>query len=149
MFILNVHWEPREVWLVLTLPAKFYFLCLLGSAIYISCSLVRTALDIRCLPRELESTDAPRARSRLIQMNRRMENLRQLNTLLFFLFGIFFANETFATLRAIQLSAMALSGARIDIFVPLTVFAFVVFAMLTILHSFQWVVAARLRSELA
>jgi hypothetical protein len=149
MFMLNVHWDLREVWLSCTLTGKFYILCLLVSAIYISYSLVRTALDIRCLPRDRASTDALRVRSRLIDMNRGIENLRQFNTLLFLLFGIFFANEAFATLREIQQQAVSLSGARIDIFVPLTVFAFVVFVILAFLHGFQWIVAARLRSKLA
>jgi hypothetical protein len=149
VFILNLRWNFWEVWLVLTFTAKFYFLCLLGSAVYMNYLLVRTTLEFRRMRTGRAATDAPSARSRLIQLNRRIETVRQFNTLLFFLFGIIFANEILATLRAIQLSAMSLSGARLDIFVPLTLFALLVFAILAFLLGFQWVVGASLQSKLA
>jgi len=79
-------------------------------------------------------------------MTRVIENLRQLHTLFFFLFGIVFANEIFAILRAIGYSSMSLSALRIGVFEPIIAFAFLVFAVLTFLHALQWVVAARLRS---
>jgi len=82
-------------------------------------------------------------------MTRGIETLRQFHTLLFFLFGIVFANEVFATLRAIEYSSMSLSAARIDVFEPVTAFALFVFAVLAFLHAFQWIVAARLQSSFA
>jgi hypothetical protein len=76
-----------------------------------------------------------------------MESIRQFHKLLLLLFGVVFTDEMFATLRGIRLYELSLSGARMDIFVAPTAFAFVVFVVLIVLHIFQWAVAALLQSQ--
>jgi len=149
MSILTVDWDLRLLWAVLTVTAKFYVLCLLAAAAYTTYCLTRTASQARRLHRDVKSVGAARVKRHLIQMNSAIENLRQFHTLLFFLFGICFANEIFALFRAIGYSSMSLSALRIDVFEPVTAFAFFVFAVLAFLHAFQWIVAARLRSFFA
>jgi hypothetical protein len=127
----------------------FYIVCLLASAIYVSCSLGSKLLASRQLHGERSRVDGPAASQRLSQMIRETENLRQFNMLLLLCFGIFFANQTIRTFRAVRFSAMSLSGATADIFVPPTIFALLVFAILTFLHSVQWIVNARLHLKLA
>jgi len=138
----------REMFLGLTYAARFYILLLLVSGAYMICSLARTFLSLRRMAGDVAIAEAPRERSRLIKMAGRVEHFRQLNTLLFFLFGIFFANETLNTLRGIQMMSMSLSGARIDIFGPLAGFALFVFIVLAFLHTAQWAAAAQLQSML-
>jgi hypothetical protein len=55
----------------------------------------------------------------------------------------------FATLRGIRLYSASLSGARMDVFEAPTAFAFIVFVVLVFLHTFQWILAARLQSHRA
>jgi len=149
MFILTVHWDLRLLWAVLTVTARFYVLCLLAAAAYTTYFLARTVPRLRRLQKGVATTDRASVKRRLIEMTRGIETLRQFHTLLFFLFGIVFANEVFATLRAIEYSSMSLSAARIDVFEPVTAFALFVFAVLAFLHAFQWIVAARLQSSFA
>jgi flagellar biosynthesis protein FlhB len=149
MFILTVHWDLRLEWAVLTVTAKFYVFCLLAAAAYTTFFLVQTVSRIRRLQKDVASIDATPVKCRLIEMTRGIENLRQFHILLFFLFGMFFANEMFALIRAIEYSSMSLSAARIDVFEPVAAFAFFVFVVLTLLHVFQWIVAARLQSFFA
>jgi hypothetical protein len=92
------------------------------------------------------SIEAAFVKRRQFEITRRIETLRQFHALLFLLFGIVFANEMFATLRAIEYSSMSLSAARIDVFEPLTAFAFFVFVVLVFLHSFQWIVGSRVQN---
>jgi hypothetical protein len=146
MFILTVHWDLRLLWAVLTVTAKFYIFCLLAAAAYTTYCLARTVSRLRRLHKDVASTDRATVKHRLIEMTRAIESLRQLYTLFFFLFGIVFANEIFAILRAIGYSSMSLPALRIDVFEPITAFAFLVFAVLTFLHVLQWIVAAPLRS---
>ena len=149
MLVLTMDWDLRVLWLTLTLTARFYLLCLFVSAGYTLYFFARTVSHLRRFAPGVAPADAPRTSSRLIEMTLRVENLRQLNTLFFYLFGIFFANEVIATLRAIEFASMSLSGARIAIFEPLARFAFFVFAVIAFVHTLQWATAARLQSELA
>jgi hypothetical protein len=146
MSILTVHCDLRLLWAVLTVTAKFYVLCLMAAAGCTTYFLAWTVFRLRRLQKSVPSVGAALVKRRLIEMVRGIETQRQFHTLLFFLFGMFFANEMFATLRAIEYSSVSLSAARIDVFEPGTAFAFFVFAVLAFLHAFQWVVAARLRS---
>jgi hypothetical protein len=143
MFILTVHWDVRLLWAVLTITAKFYILFLLAATVYSTCSLARIAISSRRLLKHAASTGVS---LRLIEMTRAVETLRQFHTFLFLLFGICCASEVFATLRTIQYSSMSLSAARIDVFEPVTAFAFFVFVVLLFLHVFQWAVAHRLQA---
>jgi hypothetical protein len=146
MFILTVHWDMRLLWAVLTITAKFYIFFLLAATVYSTSSLALITIRLRRLLRHGASADMS---LRLIEMTKRVESLRQFHTLLFLLFGLCCANEVFATLRTIQYSSMSLSAAKIDVFEPVTAFAFLVFVVLTFLHAFQWAVAARLQSTFA
>jgi len=146
MFIFTVHWDWRSVWGSLTIIAKFYIFCLVGATAYTTYFLTRIAFCIHHLPKDAVSTGPTRVRHRLIEITRGIENLRQFHTLLFLLFGIFCTNEMIATLRAIRLSWLSLSAAPSAVFEPVLTFAFVVFPILAFLHSFQWIVAARLQS---
>jgi hypothetical protein len=146
MFILTVHWDLRLLWAVLTITAKLYILCLLTGATYSTYSLARIALWLGQIAKHLSSTDKTDLRVRLNEMKAKVQTSRQLHTFLFLLFGICCANEVFATLRAIQYSSMSLSAARIDVFEPVTAFAFFVFVVLLFLHVVQWAVARRLRA---
>jgi len=143
MFILTVHWDVRLLWASLTITAKFYILVLLASTVYSTCSLARIAIRVRRLLKHEASTDVS---LRQMEMTRAVGTLRQFHTFLFLLFGICCANEVFATLRAIQYSAVSLSAAKMDVFRPVTAFAFFVFVVLLFLHVFQWTVAHRLQA---
>ncbi len=93
--------------------------------------------------------DAERAVLGLLAITPTIENVRQLHLLLLLPFGVTVADEVFATLRAIRQSAASLSALEIDVFEPCAGFAFFVLA---VLHTFQWIVAARFadkRSALA
>src|SRR5208282_2035328 len=149
MSILAVHWDLVMPWQRLTLPAKLYILCLLVAGLYAVYLLARTILGLRHLPESVAATETSARRLRLLEMIHRTENLRDLITLLFFSFGISFANEMFATLRAIRNSSMSLAEAHMDIFEPLTAFAFVVFVALAVLHAVRWTITALLRAKLA
>jgi hypothetical protein len=146
MFILTVHWDMRLVWAVLTVTAKFYILFLLAATVYSTSSLALITIRLHRLLKHGASADMS---LRLIEMTKRVESLRQFHTLLFLLFGLCCANEVFATLRTIHYSWLSLSAAKIDVFEPVTAFAFLVFVVLTFLHAFQWAVAARLQSTFA
>jgi hypothetical protein len=98
MSILAVHWDLPMLWQRLTLPAKLYILCLLVAALYTMYFLARTIFGLRHLSDGVTATETSARRFRSLEMIHRTENLRDLITLLFFLFGISFANEMFATL---------------------------------------------------
>jgi hypothetical protein len=149
MLILTVPWDVRAIWSVLTPTAKFYVLCLLLAVVATTYSLGQAIFRIRRLRTSVAPMDAEIAELRATEVKGRIENLRQLHLLLFFMFGMFFANEMFALVRAIEHSSMSLSAARIDICEPITALAFFVFGVLLFLHIFQWIVAVRLQSFLA
>jgi hypothetical protein len=149
MFILTSHWDVRLFWGVLPVTAKFYLFCLLIAAAHTVYFLTRTLSRLHRLPQGAPSSEETCLRLSLFELTNGMETLRQFHTLLFLLFGVFFADEMFATIRGIRLYSASLSGARMDIFEAPTAFAFIVFVVLVFLHAFQWVVAARLQSHRA
>lgn len=146
MFILTVHWDLRMLWAGLTVTAKFYILCLVLAAGYSAVVLVRTSSRLHSLSKEGAASDPPRVKHQVIEMTKGIENLRQLHTLLFFLFGVFFTNEIYAAVRAIQDSRMSLSALGFEVFGPVIAFAFCTFVTFAVLHVLQWVLAARLQS---
>jgi hypothetical protein len=89
MFILSVHWDVRLVWAVLTLTAKFYILCLLAGAARTTYFLAGTVFRLRRLQKNGTLTNTARVKRSLVEMTRRIENLRQFHILLFLLFGYF------------------------------------------------------------
>jgi hypothetical protein len=143
MFILTIHWDLRALFAGLTITSRSYVLGLMVAALYSTCLLVRMVFRLYRGSKNLATDDD--VRTRLVKMASRVETLRQLHTLLFLLFGVCCANEVAAILRAIQYSSASLSAARMDIFEPVTAFAFFAFAVLLVLHIFQWAMAARLR----
>jgi len=145
MLILKVHWDLQLLWAVLTITAKVYAVLLFIGAAYSTYSLVCIASRVHRFVKLSSSTDESENRHRLSEMAARLQTLRQFHALLFFLFGVCCANEVFATLRSIRYSAMSLSAATINVFEPVTAFAFVVFAVLLFLHAFQWAVAHALQ----
>jgi len=149
MLILTVPWDVRAILSVLTPTAKFYLLCLLLAVVATAYYLGQAMFRIRRLSNSVASVDALIARRCVTEVKGRIENLRQLHLLLFFLFGMFFANEMFALIRAIEHSSMSLSAARMDICEPITALAFFVFGVLLFLHIFQWIVATWLQSFFA
>jgi hypothetical protein len=78
----------------------------------------------------------------LLAIARTIDNVRQLHLMLLLLFGVAFANEVFATLRAIREAAVSLTPLGIGIFEPCATFAFFVSGVLAILHASQWIIAA-------
>ena len=149
MFILTGHWDVRSFWGVLPVTAKFYLFCLLIAAGYTIYFLTRTLSRLHRLSQDAPSDSKTLLRFSRIEMTEGMETLRQFHALLFLLFAVFFTDEMFATLRGIRLYSASLSGARMEIFEAPTLFAFVVFVVLAFLHTFQWIVAARLQSHRA
>jgi hypothetical protein len=149
MFILTRHWDVRLFWGVLPVTAKFYLFILLIAAAYTMYFLTRTLSRLRHSPQDAASGNKKRLRPSLTELTNGMENLRQFHGLLFLLFGVFFTDEMFATLQGIRLSEASLSAARMDIFEAPTTFAFIVFVVLVLLHTFQWIVATRLQSHRA
>ena len=146
MFIISVPWDFRSLWSILTLTAKLYVFCLLAGAAYSTYTLARVAFRLRQVVGHSSLTEENRAR--VNKMAAWVQAARQLHTTLFLLFGICCANEVFATLRTSQHSSMSLSAATIDVFEPVTAFAFSVFAVLLALHLFQWAITHRLQSVL-
>lgn len=129
------------MWIVLTLVAKLYLAILLVSSIYIAYSLMRILRALRRLP---VHTSTASGSLQLVQLSLKVENIRQFETFLVLLFGVFFANETFDVLREVQMINIGrLSAATMHDLVPLPEFAFVVLVAMTLLHTFQWIVAAR------
>jgi hypothetical protein len=149
MFILTRHWDVRLFWGVLRVTAKSYLFFLFIAAAYTTYFLIRTLSRLHRLPLTLQSTDKTLWSLSMIDLTNGMGSMRQLNKLLFLLFGVFFTDEMFATLQGIRLSEASLSAARMDIFEAPTAFAFIVFVVLIFLHIFQWAVAARLQSRQA
>lgn len=140
-----MHWDFREAWPLLSIPAKFYLLFLLASTFYAGYLLIRTELELRVLLKH----GAAITQRRIFELGGRLANLRQYSTMLRILFGVFFAIESFNTIRAIQFSVLSLSPARFDIFGPLIEFAFVAQAILAVLRGLQWIASSRVRSLLA
>lgn len=147
MVILTVHWDLLLLWEVLTITAKFYFICLMATAAYSTYFLARIALRLRQLLKHKASSETHRELFRVTEVRKRIENLRRFHTLLFLLFGVCCANEAFATIQAIKRSAQSLSAVGIEAFEPFTAFVFAVFLVFVFLHVFQWTVAARLQSS--
>jgi hypothetical protein len=143
-----MRWDFREAWPLLSIPAKFYLLFLLASTFYAGYLLIRTELELRVLLKHGAAITSLVQR-RIFELGGRLANLRQFSTMLRILFGVFFANESFNTIRAIQFSVLSLSPARFDIFGPLIEFAFVAQAILAVLHGLQWIASSRLQSCLA
>lgn len=143
-----MHWDFRDAWPVLSIPAKFYLLFLLASTFYAGYLLIRTKLELRVLL-EHGAAITSLAQRRILNLGGRLANLRQFSTMLRILFGVFFAFESFNTIRAIQFSVLSLSPARFDIFGPLIEFAFVAQAILAVLHGLQWIASSRVPSFLA
>src|SRR5260370_8321283 len=141
MSILTGHWDVRLFWEVLPVTAKFYLLFLLLAATYTTYFLARTLSRLHRLPQDAPRTDENRQKLSLIELTNGMESLRQFHGLLFLLFGVFFADEMFATLQGIRLSEASLSGARMDIFKAPTAFAFIFFLVLLLLHPFHCIVS--------
>jgi hypothetical protein len=144
MFILTMHWDLRALFAGLTITARLYVFSLVAAAAYSTYTSASMVFRFYRVSKNLV-TDDNDVRTRLPEMASSVETLRQFHTLLFLMFGVCCANEAFAILRAIQYSSASLSAARMDIFEPVTAFAFFVFAVLLVLHIFQWAVAARLR----
>ena len=103
-------------------------------------SLVRIVVWLRRNARNKTVT------KKLDEMKTKTQSLREFHTMLFLLFGLSASNEVFNVLRGIQNSAVSLSAARFDVFGPVVAFAFVVFAVLLLLHGFRWAVAHCLRT---
>lgn len=143
MYILSVHWDLLMLWAILFLTAKLYIFCLLAAVVYTIYSLSRAMVRFRSAQRT--TADAEPAGLGLLAIARTIENVRQLLLLLLYLFGVTLANEVFATLRAVRESAVSLSALGVDVFEPCAAFAFFVSGVLAVLHTFQWIIAARLR----
>ena len=144
--ILTVHWDLRMLWAGLTVTAKFYIFCLVVAAGYSAALLVRTTLRFHRLSEDGAASDSHRVGHHLNEMIEGIEILRQLHTLLFFLFGVFLTNEVYAAVRAILDSRMSLSALGFEVFGPVIAFAFCTSVAFVVLHSLQWIVAARLQS---
>ncbi len=141
VLILTVDWNLRALWAVISLSAKLYLLCLFAMAGYTVFQLAKMIRSQRFLRRQSSlQVAAPLQQA----ITAKIVDLRQLQFLFLLIFGDCFANECFATIRAIRYSAVSLSPATIDIFEPATAFAFVVFALLSLLHGLQWFVSSRL-----
>jgi hypothetical protein len=147
MFIFTRDWDVRMFWGFLPLTAKGYLITLFIAAAYTTYFLIRTLIRLHRMPLNLPSSDNARLNLDKIALTNGLESIRQFHKLLFLLFGVFFTDEMFATIRGIRLYELSLSGARMDIFEALTALAFIAFIVLLFLHIFQWGVAARLQSH--
>jgi hypothetical protein len=146
MFILTVHWDLRLLWAGLTVTAKFYVICLLVATGYSGVLLVRAYIRVCRLSKDGPASDSSDVRRNFVEMSNRIENLRQFHTLLFFLFGIVLTNEVYACVRAILDSRMSLSALGFEVFSSAIAFVFCTLTAFAVLHSLQWIVAARLQS---
>ena len=137
------------MWEVLPIVTRFHIVCLFVSAVYISYSLGSKLLCQPTIARGKAACGWACCKPTAVSDGPRDRKLAPVQHASFLAFGIFFANQTISTLRAVRFSAMSLSGATIDIFVPPTIFAPLVFVTLTFLHSFQWIVNTRLDLKFA
>jgi hypothetical protein len=140
MLILSVPWDFRSLWVVLSITAKFYTICLLAGAVYSTYSLASIVVWLR------RSAGNKTVIKELDEMRAKTLSLREFQTMLFLVFGLCASNEVFNVLRGIQNAAVSLSAARFDVFWPVVAFVFFVFAVLLFLHGFRWAVAHRLRA---
>jgi hypothetical protein len=140
MLILSVPWDFRSLWVVLSITAKFYTICLLAGAVYSTYSLASIVVWLR------RSAGNKTVIKELDEMRAKTLSLREFQTMLFLVFGLCASNEVFNVLRGIQNAAVSLSAARFDVFGPVVAFVFFVFAVLLFLHGFRWAVAHRLRA---
>jgi hypothetical protein len=124
-----MHWDLRALLAVLTVTARFYTFGLMTAAVYSTYSSARMGFRLYRVSKK-RATDFNDVQPLLFEMASRIENLRQFHALLFLLFGVCCTNEVVPNLRAIQYSLASLSAARMDIFEPVTAFAFFVFAVL-------------------
>jgi hypothetical protein len=139
MFILTVPWDVRAIWAALTVTTRVYVVFLLlitGVTVYISCQAIFCIGRLR----ESFSTDEVTSGRSPSKIQKRVESLRQLHLLSFFLFGMVFTNELFALVRGLKHSSMSLSAA-IDVCEPILALGFVVLGVISSLHIFQWIVA--------
>jgi len=146
MLILTIHWDLRLLWTGLTVTAKIYICALVVAAGYSAVVLVRTASRFRILSKGGTASDPASVKHQIIEMTKEIENLRQLHTLLFYIFGVFLTNEVYAAVRAVLDSRMSLSALGFEVFGPVIAFAFCTLVIFVALHSLQWIVAARLQS---
>jgi hypothetical protein len=125
MFILTVHWDMRLLWAALTITSQVLYRLRACSRGLLAVASI--AIRFRRLLKHGASSGLS---LRVVEMTRRVENLRQFHGFLFLLFGICCVSEVFATLQTIQYSSIYLSVTRIDVFEPVTAFAFFAFAVL-------------------
>jgi len=146
MYILSERWDLLMLRAILSVTGKLYIFCLLASFVYTINSLCRIMVRFRSIRRT--PIDAEPERLGPLVITRTIDNVRQLHLLLLLLFGVAFANEVFATLRAIREAAISLAPLGIGVFEPCATFAFFVSGVLVVLHASQWIVAARLQRSL-
>ena len=124
----------KAAWVVLTVTARLYVVCLLAYAAYTTVFLGRALLRLR----------HPRNGEALVEIARRLETVRQANALLFLLFGVDLTIEMIAMIRTIGFMSVSLSEASIGVFGPLVTFALFCLVVFTFLHVFQGIVTAKL-----
>jgi hypothetical protein len=128
-------------WILLTLTAKLYLLCLLAYAAHTTVFLARASFRLR---QDAASRNALHLTNSRAEIAKKLETVRQSNALFFLLFGVDFTIEMLAMIRTIGFMSMSLSAATIGVFGPLVTFALFVMLVFTFLHVFQWVVTAKL-----
>jgi hypothetical protein len=127
--ILSVHWDFIAISKMLSRAARLYAFFFLISSGYLGYSLARVFV-VLCISRE---------KAVLARLERRIANARQIILLLLFLFGIIVANEVFSWSRVIRLLQSPCGDCAGDPFGILGALAFAVFAILALLHTFQWI----------
>lgn len=132
----------RSIWWSLSLSNKLFLLCFCGVSIYTISLSVYAFLRLRCLRKQTANGKASSERSLGI-LNRRLANLRQLHLFTLYLFGfciMFNIPNAFVTL---ELTKTPPVGHYIQGVAFLCLVDAAIFLGFLLLHSVQWLVAAR------
>jgi hypothetical protein len=146
--LLTTEWDFRSLWALLPLLTKIYLASLFAFACYTAVSLVATGLRLLAVAKKVNQQSEGSAEYALNEVAIRVRNLQQMNLLLFLIFGVYLADHSYSSMRALRNSMLSLQAAGLEVFAPLAAVSFVVFVVLAALHSMSWIVAVRIESEL-
>jgi hypothetical protein len=144
MGTLTIEWDLRLLWVRLPLQMKFYLTALILSAIYCCISLLQISIRLRMLAATSTTTEAE---SISCLVSARLRHLQQFHFLLLLLFGLFLTDEVFRTAQSITYARLlSYTPTILELLDPLLAFSYFALAVLTVLHSLQWLTSTRVNS---
>ncbi len=144
MSLFTEQWDLRSAWSSLPNQTKLFFFLLLVLAILSSVAHLRIVYSqtIKSKAATIHRVNAGRG------FLRALENLRQLHTLLFLLFGLFLTDYVYRIVRSFQFSRMSLCSPTVsEMAAPCLAFAFASLLILIFLHCLHWFVCFRSKNQ--